>query len=161
MFNAFLKSFDTAGSPQAKSIFNDVAMEAGVKSGNKYMADAMEEIGTDAIARQRGFSIDDVRLNNGIYDVSKIRFGPKDFAEFNINKFMDNLGIGKATEDLGRDKMMKLLGKGGSDDFYKFTAAIPPPITTPDKTPLPPDNVNLLCRKVDVSDIDTSDIAFM
>ena len=34
---------------------------------------------------------------------------------------MDNLGIGKATEDLGRDKMMKLLGKGGSDDFYKFT----------------------------------------
>jgi len=121
MFNAFLKSFDTAGSPQAKSIFNDVAMEAGVKSGNKYMSDAMEELGTDAIARQRGFSIDDVRLNNGIYDVSKIRFGPKDFAEFNINKFMDNLGIGKATEDLGRDKMMKLLGKGGSDDFYKFT----------------------------------------
>jgi len=121
MFNAFLKSFDTAGSPQAKSIFNDVAMQTGVKSGNKYMADAMEEIGTDAIARQRGFSIDDVRLNNGIYDVSKIRFGPKDFAEFNINKFMDNLGIGKATEDLGRDKMMKLLGKGGSEDFYKFT----------------------------------------
>ena len=121
MFNAFLKSFDTAGSPQAKSIFNDVAMEAGVKSGNKYMSDAMEELGTDAIARQRGFSIDDVRLNNGIYDVSKIRFGPKDFAEFNINKFMDNLGIGKATEDLGRDQMMKLLGKGGADDFYKFT----------------------------------------
>ena len=121
MFNAFLKSFDTAGSPQAKSIFNDVAMEAGVKSGNKYMADAMEELGTDAIAKQRGFSIDDVRLNNGIYDVSKIRFGTKDFAQFNINKFMDNLGIGKATEDLGRDKMMKLLGKSGSDDFYKFT----------------------------------------
>ena len=120
MFNAFLKSFDTAGSPQAKSIFNDVAMEAGVKSGNKYMADAMEELGTDAIARQRGFNIDDVRLNNGIYDVSKIRFGPKDFAEFNINKFMDNLGIGKATEDLGRDKMTELLGKG-ADDFYKFT----------------------------------------
>jgi len=121
MFNAFLKSFDTAGSPQAKSIFNDVAMTAGVKSSNKYMSDAMEELGTDAIARSRGFSIDDVRLNNGIYDVSKIRFGPKDFAEFNINKFMDNLGIGKATEDLGRDKMMKLLGKNGSEDFYKFT----------------------------------------
>tara|TARA_R100001480_G_scaffold111926_1_gene112942 strand:- start:1711 stop:4755 length:3045 start_codon:yes stop_codon:yes gene_type:complete len=121
MFNAFLKSFDSAGSPQAKSIFNDVAMTAGVKSGNKYMSDAMEELGTDAIQNYRGFSIDDVRLNNGIYDVSKIRFSPKDFADFNINKFMDNLGIGKATEDLGRDKMMKLLGKGGSDDFYKFT----------------------------------------
>ena len=121
MFNAFLKSFDSAGSPQAKSIFNDVSMTAGVKSGNKYMSDAMEELGTDAIQNYRGFSIDDVRLNNGIYDVSKIRFGPKDFAEFNINKFMDNLGIGKATEDLGRDKMLKMLGKGGADDFYKFT----------------------------------------
>jgi len=121
MFNAFLKSFDTAGSPQAKSIFNDVAQTAGVKSSNKYMVDAMEDLGTDALQSYRGFSIDDVRLNNGIYDVSKIRFGPKDFAEFNINKFMDNLGIGKATEDLGRDKMMKLLGKGGSEDFYKFT----------------------------------------
>ena len=101
--------------------FNDVAMDAGVKSGNRYMSDAMEELGTDVIARQRGFSINDVRLNNGIYDVSKIRFGPKDFANFDIGKFMDNLGIGKATEDLGRDKMMKLLGKGGADDFYKFT----------------------------------------
>ena len=120
MFNAFLKSFDSAGSPQAKSIFNDVAMTAGVKSGNKYMSDAMEELGTDAIQNYRGFSIDDVRLNNGIYDVSKIRFSPKDFADFNINKFMDNLGIGKATEDLGRDKMTELLGKG-ADDFYKFT----------------------------------------
>ena len=64
MFNAFLKSFDSAGSPQAKSIFNDVSMTAGVKSGNKYMSDAMEELGTDAIQNYRGFSIDDVRLNN-------------------------------------------------------------------------------------------------
>ena len=121
MFNTFLKSFDTAGSPQAKSIFNDVAMDAQVIAKNKYVSEAMEDLGTDIIARQRGFSIDDVRLNNGIYDVSKIRFGPKDFANFNINKFMDNLGIGKATEDLGRDKMQLLLGKKGADDFYKFT----------------------------------------
>ena len=121
MFNAFLKSFETAGSPQAKSIFNDVAAEASVKSGNKYFSDALEDIGADTLERARGFSIDDVRLNNGIYDVSKIRFGPKDFAEFNINKFMDNLGIGKAIEDNGREKMLKMLGKGGTNDFYKFT----------------------------------------
>ena len=42
-----------------------------VKSGNKYMSDAMEELGTDAMLQERGFSIDDVKLNNGIYDVSK------------------------------------------------------------------------------------------
>ena len=122
MFNAFFGAFDSAGSPQAKSIFKDVAMDASVKSGNKYMADAMEEFGGAAQQRYRNFSIDDVRLNNGIYDVSKIRFGPDDIADFNINKFMDNLGIGKATEDLGRDKMAALIGKGKPlDDFYKFT----------------------------------------
>jgi hypothetical protein len=120
LFNTFFKSFDSAASPQAKSIFNDVAMDAGVKSGNKYITEAMEQIGTDAIAKQRGFSIEDIRLNNGIYDVSKLRFGPKDISEFNIKKFMDKLGIGDVTEDLGRDKMKALLGKSGSDDFYKF-----------------------------------------
>jgi len=122
MFNAFFSAFDSAGSPQAKSIFNDVAMDASVKSGNKYMADAMEEFGGAAQQRYRNFSIEDVRLNNGIYDVSKIRFGVDDIADFNINKFMDNLGIGKATEDLGRDKMAAIIGKGKPlDDFYKFT----------------------------------------
>ena len=96
-------------------------MEAGVKSGNKYMSDAMEELGTDAIARQRGFSIDDVRLNNGIYDVSKIRFGPKDFAEFNINKFMRNLGLSDIVDDVGQEKMTAILGgKAQSKEFEKF-----------------------------------------
>ena len=117
LFNSFFKSFDTAGSPQAKSIFNDVAEEVMIKSGNKYMTEAMQELGTETIATGRAFSIDDVRLNNGIYDVSKIKFGPKDFAEFNINKFMDNLGIGKATEDLGRNKMEAMLGKQGFNEF--------------------------------------------
>ena len=40
-----------------------------VKSGNKYFSDALEDIGADTLERARGFSIDDVRLNNGIYDV--------------------------------------------------------------------------------------------
>ena len=121
LFNSFFKSFDTAGSPQAKSIFNDVAEDVMIKSGNKYMTEAMQELGTETIATGRAFSIDDVRLNNGIYDVSKIKFGPKDFVEFNINKFMDNLGIGKATEDLGREKMEAMLGKQGFNEFLKFT----------------------------------------
>ena len=121
LFNTFFKSFDTAASPQAKSIFNDVAEDAMVKSGNKYMTEAMQELGTDTVASGRAFSIDDVRLNNGIYDVSKIKFGPKDFADFNINKFMNNLGIGEAAEDLGRLKMESMLGKNGFKEFTKFT----------------------------------------
>ena len=121
LFNTFFKSFDTAGSPQAKSIFDDVAENVMVKSGNKYMTEAMQELGSDTVASGRAFSIDDIRLNNGIYDVSKIKFSPKDFADFNINKFMDNLGIGKATEDLGRKKMESMLGKKGFKEFTKFT----------------------------------------
>ena len=70
----------------------------------------MERLGTDLIERARGFSIDDVRTGNGIFDIKDIRFSPEDFAQFNINKFMHKLGIGKATEDLGREKMDEMLG---------------------------------------------------
>jgi len=70
---------------------------------------------------KRGFNIEDVKLNNGIFDVKDIRFSPKDFADFKINKFMNKLGIGAATADLGREKMVKLLGNDGANEFYKFT----------------------------------------
>ena len=121
MFNAFLGSFDSAGSPAAQSIFKDVVGESlGVKAGTEYAQDAMRAIGSEAMEARRGFSIDDVKLNNGIYDLSQIRFSPKDFADFNINKFMNKLGVGEATADLGRAKMASLLGKDGAQDFFKF-----------------------------------------
>jgi len=122
MFNAFLSSFDTAGSPAAQSIFKDVVgQSAGVKAGTEYAQDAMKRLGTEELQAARQFSIDDVKLNNGIYDISSIRFSPKDFADFNINKFMNKLGIGEATSDIGREKMVKLLGQDGTNEFYKFT----------------------------------------
>jgi hypothetical protein len=122
MFNAFLDSFDSAGSPQARSIFRDVIDNSPqVKAGTEYAQDAMKRFGTDEMIESRGFSMDNVRLNNGIFDVTNIRFSPKDFADFNINKFMNKLGIGEATADLGREKMVKLLGNDGANEFYKFT----------------------------------------
>ena len=122
MFNAFLSSFDTAGSPAAQSIFRDVIGESvGVKAGTEYAQDAIRRLGTEELQAARQFSIDDVKLNNGIYDISQIRFSPKDFADFNINKFMNKLGIGEATSDIGREKMVKLLGQDGTNEFYKFT----------------------------------------
>jgi len=48
-----------------------------------------KDLGTEELQAARQFSIDDVKLNNGIYDISSIRFSPKDFADFNINKFMN------------------------------------------------------------------------
>ena len=122
MFNAFLDSFDSATAPQAKSVFRDtIDLAPGVKAGTEYAQDIMERLGTDSIERARGFSIEDVRTGNGIFDVKDIRFSPEDFAQFNINKFMNKLGIGKATEDLGRDKMIAMLGEKGAKDFYGFT----------------------------------------
>ena len=122
MFNAFLDSFDSAGSPQARSVFRDVIDSSPmVKAGTEYAQDAMARLGTEDMLVKRGFNIEDVKLNNGIFDVKDIRFSPKDFADFKINKFMNKLGIGAATADLGREKMVKLLGNDGANEFYKFT----------------------------------------
>jgi hypothetical protein len=122
MFNAFLSSFETAGSPAARSIFKDViGTSPGVKAGTEYAQDAISKLGTEELQAARQFSIEDVRLNNGIYDLKDIRFSPDDFADFNINKFMNKLGIGEATSDIGREKMVKLLGENGTNEFYKFT----------------------------------------
>ena len=121
-FNAFLDSFDSAGSPQARSVFRDVIGESPtVKAGTEYAQDVMAKLGPDDPLIKQGFSIENVRLNNGIFDVKDIRFSPKDFADFKINKFMNKLGIGAATADLGREKMVSLLGKDGTNEFYKFT----------------------------------------
>jgi hypothetical protein len=121
-FNAFLDSFDSAGSPQARSVFRDVIDSSPmVKAGTEYAQDAMSRLGTEDMLVKRGFNIEDVKLNNGIFDVKDIRFSPKDFADFKINKFMNKLGIGDATADLGRQKMAKLLGEDGANEFYKFT----------------------------------------
>jgi|8_EtaG_2_1085327.scaffolds.fasta_scaffold00318_19 hypothetical protein len=122
MFNAFLDSFDSATAPQARSVFRDtIDLAPGVKAGTEYAQDVMQRLGTDSIETARGFRIEDVRTGNGVFDVTDIRFSPEDFAQFNINKFMNKLGIGKATEDLGREKMIQMLGKDGAKDFFSFT----------------------------------------
>ena len=121
MFNTFLDSFDQQGiRGTGKNIFGDAAMTPGVRAGTKYMQDAVEELGAREIYDARAFSIADVRLNNGIYDLKNIKFGPKEFAGFNIDKFANKLGITQATGDVGRDKIFEMLGKDGTNDFYRF-----------------------------------------
>jgi hypothetical protein len=120
MFNTFLDSFTT--DPQAKSIFREVIDSAPfVKSGNEYAQDVVSRLGVNSIYKRRGFSIEDVKKGNGIFDVKDLRFSPDDFAQFDIGKFMNKLGIGKATGDVGREKMAALLGNEGTNEFYKFT----------------------------------------
>jgi len=122
MFNAFLESFPPGSSPQAVSIFrNTIDLAPGVKAGTEYAQDAMARLGTDSIERARGFRIEDVKLDNGVFNLKDIRFGPDDFENFQIGTFMKKLGLERATGDLPREKMIEMLGKEGASEFYKFT----------------------------------------
>ena len=118
LFNTFLDSFDSATAPQAQSIFKNVADEM---LPGQYMQDSMEILTRQGREDLGDFSISKVVKDNGIYDVKDIRFSPNDFAQFNINKFLNKLGIGEATEELGRAKMTQLLGKDGANEFFGFT----------------------------------------
>jgi hypothetical protein len=118
LFNTFLDSFDSATAPQAQSIFKNVADEM---LPGQYMQDSMEILTRQGREDLGDFSISKVMKNNGIYDVKDIRFSPNDFAQFNINKFLNKLGIGEATEELGRSKMTQMLGKDGANEFFGFT----------------------------------------
>jgi phosphotransferase system IIB component len=56
-----------------------------------------------------------------IFDATKIKFSPKDTSQFNINKFMRNLGISDIVDDVANDKMTAILGsKGKAKEFEKF-----------------------------------------
>ena len=118
LFNTFLDSFDSATAPQAQSIFKNVGDEM---LPGQYLQDSMEILTRQGREDLGDFSISKVVKENGIYDVKDIRFSPNDFAQFNINKFLNKLGIGEATEELGRAKMTQLLGKNGANEFFGFT----------------------------------------
>jgi len=118
LFNTFLDSFDSATAPQAQSIFKNVADEM---LPGQYMQDSMEILTRQGREDLGDFSLSKVVKDNGIYDVKDIRFSPNDFAQFNINKFLNKLGIGEATEELGRAKMTQMLGKNGAKEFFGFT----------------------------------------
>ena len=118
LFNTFIDSFDSATAPQAQSIFRNAGEEL---LPGQYMQDSMEILTRQGREELGDFSIKKVMKDNGIYDVKDIRFSPNDFAQFNINKFLNKLGIGEAGEELGRAKMTQMLGKEGANEFFGFT----------------------------------------
>ena len=122
MFNTFLESFDTVGSPQARSIFRTVTKGPEIQAGTKYLQDAMGTMTRAEKAALPDFNINKVRLNNGTYDLTDIRFSPTDFAKFNIDSFMNKLGAGKATSETGRAKLAEMLGRDGADELFNFAS---------------------------------------
>ena len=123
MFNSFYKGFDSASSPAGRTMIDEIMNESTVRAGINGTVDVMESMvqkgtGTDQVL---DFSIDKVKLGNNIFDASKIRFSPKDTSSFNINKFMRELGISDATDDVAKEKMIAILGgRGQAKEFEKF-----------------------------------------
>jgi hypothetical protein len=119
-FNTFFDSFDTSVTPGARSIFNEIGDDKFVRGGTKYAEDVL----TSAARENKfpGLEISEVRKGVGQIDTTQIRFSPDDFAQFNINKFMNKLNIGEATADLGRLKLRRMLkSQDHYDQFIRFT----------------------------------------
>jgi hypothetical protein len=119
MFNTFIKSFDSTASRAGRSMIDEITEDATVKTGINGTVDVMEAMA------QRGdaldFDITKVKTGANIFDATKIKFSPKDTSQFNINKFMRNLGISDIVDDIANDKMTAILGsKGKAKEFEKF-----------------------------------------
>jgi hypothetical protein len=119
MFNSFYKGFDSAASPAGRTMIDEIMNESTVRAGINGTVDVMESM------VQKGdvvdFSIDKVKAGTNVFDATKIRFSPKDTSMFNINKFMRELGIGDATDDVAKEKMISILGgRAQSKEFEKF-----------------------------------------
>ena len=119
MFNSFYKGFDSAASPAGRTMIDEIMNESSVRAGINGTVDVMESM------VQKGdvvdFSIDKVKAGTNIFDATKIKFSPKDTSMFNINKFMRELGIGDATDDVAKEKMISILGgRSQSKEFEKF-----------------------------------------
>jgi phosphotransferase system IIB component len=119
MFNTFIKSFDSTASRAGRSMIDEITEDATVKTGINGTVDVME-----AMAQRGGaldFDITKVKTGANIFDATKIKFSPKDTSQFNINKFMRNLGISDIVDDVANDKMTAILGsKGKAKEFEKF-----------------------------------------
>ena len=123
MYNTFIKSFDSSSTPAGRSMLNEIMQESTVRAGINGTVDVMESMvqkGT-GVDQTIDFSIDKVKAGTNIFDATKIRFSPKDTSEFNINKFMRNLGIDDITDDVGNSKMKAILGgPQQAKEFEKF-----------------------------------------
>ena len=123
MFNSFYRGFDSAASPAGRTMIDEIMQESTVRAGINGTVDVMESMvqkgtGTDQVL---DFSVDKVRLGNGVFDAQKIKFSPKDTSGFNINKFMRELGIADPTDDVAKEKLITILGgRGKAKEFEKF-----------------------------------------
>ena len=123
MWNSFIKSFESSGSPAGQKMLNEIMNDAGVRAGVNGTVDVMEsmvkkQVGTEEVL---DFSLEKVARGDGIFDATKIRFSPRDTAGFKINTFLNKLGIGDITDDVAREKLITILGgRKNAQQFERF-----------------------------------------
>ena len=123
MFNSFYRGFDSAASPAGRTMIDEIMNDATVKTGINGTVDVMEAMVNkgDVLDPVLDFSVDKVRMGNGVFDATKIKFSPKDTSGFNINKFLRELGIADPTDDVAKEKLITILGgRSQSKEFEKF-----------------------------------------
>ena len=113
MFNSFYRGFDSSLTPGGRTMMDDVLADSTVKAGTDGVVDVMQ--GMTNVATRQGeeildFSLSKVKASGGILDATKIKFSPRDTQQFNINRFLRTLGIDDPTNDLAKDRLVKILG---------------------------------------------------
>ena len=113
MFNSFYRGFDSSLTPGGRTMMDDVLADSTVKAGTDGVVDVMQ--GMANVATRQGeeildFSLSKAKSSGGILDATKIKFSPRDTQQFNINRFLRTLGIDDPTNDLAKDRLVKILG---------------------------------------------------
>jgi hypothetical protein len=113
MFNSFYRGFDSSLTPGGRTMMDDVLADSTVKAGTDGVVDVMQ--GMTNVATRQGeeildFSLSRAKSSGGILDATKIKFSPRDTQQFNINRFLRTLGIDDPTNDLAKDRLVKILG---------------------------------------------------
>jgi len=124
LWNTFLGSFnEQAGVPG--QIYKRISANPMVKIGKEYYTESLEQLqkeGVDALTEARGFTISDVQTGNGIYNIKELRFGGEEVAQFDINKFINKLGMKGGDDDFVREKLEKVFdNKQHFNNFMNFT----------------------------------------
>jgi hypothetical protein len=131
MFNSFYRGFDSSLTPGGRTMMDDVLADSTVKAGTDGVIDVMQAM-TNVATRQGeeilDFSLSKARTSGGILDATKIKFSPRDTQQFNINRFLRTLGIDDPTNDLAKDRLIKILGGAQKakpfEEFITYMKAI-------------------------------------
>jgi len=112
MWDQFINAFESTRGAEGAQLLARIQDDANIATGINGTVDAMQAMVN--VAKEAGeeildFSVDKVRLGNGVFDAQKLKFSPKDTSNFQIDRFLRNLGIAGTSDDR-RAAFVKMMG---------------------------------------------------